>query len=182
MIKLVTQFDDPTKRVAISTPTCCCCCCCCIATITTSSAITYLNLNNIAKKTGERTNKKPNFIYSVAGLLLLPLLLVFLYCLFLPPLNILFINNVFPGAPGSVLLALITYLIALSFLYKKVGAGGKAIIYAVITGALTAVGSIADVYVANIFFYGNGSGYLLFASIFIIIAIVLFKLRIDKMI
>lgn len=39
MIRLVTQFDRPTARAAVATPTCggCCCCCCCVVTAAASS-------------------------------------------------------------------------------------------------------------------------------------------------
>jgi hypothetical protein len=52
MLRLVTQFDDPSARPSVATPTCagcCSCCCCCIATSITTSAYTAMSLSQTAR-------------------------------------------------------------------------------------------------------------------------------------
>lgn len=176
MIKLITQFDDPTKRVAIATPTCCCCCCCCVATIATSSAITFLNLNNIARNKIQETEKKYSFTYAFAGLILLPLLLGI----------VLYLANFFSKLFDSVIMWLlfliglpIIWASLLKFLYNKVGAK-KATKYAIMTVILTILGAILELFAAtNLIFRSNSESYILSACIFTFIAIV-YKLHIDK--
>jgi hypothetical protein len=55
VIRLVTQFDPPSYRVAVATPTCggCCCCCCCVVTFVGASALTARDAQRTLHRTKE---------------------------------------------------------------------------------------------------------------------------------
>lgn len=70
MKRLVTQFDDTRTRATVATPTCCCCCCC-FASIISSTAVTVLNVNELAGQTEMPETRR--WLYRFGALLALPL-------------------------------------------------------------------------------------------------------------
>jgi len=62
LIRLVTQFDPPTARPAVATPTCCCagcsCCCCCIVTAISASIYTAFNAQGVHRRVQAETPER----------------------------------------------------------------------------------------------------------------------------
>jgi hypothetical protein len=56
MVRLVTQFDEPSARPSVATPTCAgccsCCCCCCVATTIATTTYTTLDVRKTAADAG----------------------------------------------------------------------------------------------------------------------------------
>jgi len=56
VIRLATQFDPPSHRAAVATPTCggcSCCCCCCVVTLVGASAFTARDAQRTLHRTVE---------------------------------------------------------------------------------------------------------------------------------
>ncbi len=73
MKRLVTQFDDKRLRATVATPTCCCCCCC-VATVLTSTALSTLNVHELAGKVDMPESTR--WLLRVVALTALPLAVV----------------------------------------------------------------------------------------------------------
>ena len=62
MIRLVTQFDQPSTRVTAATPTCCCggcsCCCCCIVTAIAVSTYSAVSAQGILRRAEQETPER----------------------------------------------------------------------------------------------------------------------------
>ncbi len=72
MIRLVTQFDLPSARPAVATPTCgCCSCCCCCCVVTLASASTYsaVTAQRILRKPRVETLERARWRSPLPGLL-----------------------------------------------------------------------------------------------------------------
>lgn len=56
MIRLVNQFDPPTRHASVATATCsscsCCCCCCCVVSGVTVGTFAAVNLSRSSRKHG----------------------------------------------------------------------------------------------------------------------------------
>jgi hypothetical protein len=54
MIRLVTQFDPPTRHASVATATCsscsCSCCCCCLVSAAAVAGFTVMNLRAVARE------------------------------------------------------------------------------------------------------------------------------------
>lgn len=70
MKRLVTQFDDTRTSATVATPTCCCCCCC-FASIISSTAVTVLNVHELAGQTEMPEPRR--WLYRFGALVALPL-------------------------------------------------------------------------------------------------------------
>ena len=70
MKRLVTQFDDKRLRATVATPTCCCCCCC-VASVLTSTALSALNVHELAAKVDMPESRR--WLLRVVALTALPL-------------------------------------------------------------------------------------------------------------
>ena len=73
MKRLVTQFDDKRLRATVATPTCCCCCCC-VASVLTSTALSALNVHELAGKVDMPESRR--WLLRVVALTALPLAVV----------------------------------------------------------------------------------------------------------
>ncbi len=83
MIRLVTQFDQPSARAAAATPTCgcgcCCSCCCCIVTLIGASTYTAVSAQGVLRRAKELSPERVKWTSpwpGVLGVLALPVTLL----------------------------------------------------------------------------------------------------------
>jgi hypothetical protein len=95
VIRLVTQFDRPSARPAVATPTCCCagccCCCSCIVTVAGSSIYTAVNAQSIRRSALQHAPEAVRWESPFPGLL----------GFFALPLAVLVMALVVGTSPGS---------------------------------------------------------------------------------
>jgi len=155
MKRLVTQFDDTRTRATVATPTCCCCCCC-FASIISSTAVTVLNVNELA---GQTALPEPRWLYNGAALLVLPVAVLLAI-----GAGLLFAIVDKPDAPwvgvAAFLLAWPALLVAL---YRQLGLrrSGKPVAITVICGLavfFAEVGVVAAFLSDDDYFADDGGG------------------------
>ena len=154
MIRLVNQFDPPTRQASVATATCsscCCCCCCCVVSAAGVTTFAVMNMSASAKLHDKGTHG--------AWSVLRPIIVVGLSALLLPiigagaALSAFSSSNGTTNTSGVIVFSIFLALVLGSLLAAFYRSTGEA--HSIIAGFTTAgVGALISVGEAYLVLYG----------------------------
>jgi len=175
MIRLVNQFDPPTRHASVATATCsscCCCCCCCVVSGVGVTTFAVMNMSASAKLHDKGTHG--------AWSVLRPIIVVGLSALLLPIIGAASVLSVFSSSDGTtnnsgvIVFSIVMVLILGSVLAAFYRSTGEA--HPIIAGFTTAgVGALISVGEAFLVLYGlfgagTSSGFVFIVYVLLVVA------------